>query len=82
MMKMLVLADIDDLDWRGERGRADVLLSLGDIADAVILQAAEAWQCPIVLAVKGDHDSDAPFPSPSSTCTCGRWNSAACAAAA
>jgi uncharacterized protein len=61
-MKLLVLADIDDLRWRG--GRADVLLSLGDIADAVILQAAEAWQCSSVLAVKGNHDADAPFPAP------------------
>jgi len=30
----------------------------------VILRAAEAWQCPAVLAVKGNHDSDAPFPAP------------------
>jgi len=63
-MKLLVLADIDDFDWRGGSGRADVLLSLGDIADRVILQAADAWQCPAVLAVKGNHDDDAPFPEP------------------
>ena len=63
-MKLLVIADIDDLRWQGGCGRADALLSLGDIADAVILQAAEAWQCPAVLAVKGNHDDDAPFPEP------------------
>jgi uncharacterized protein len=63
-MKLLVLADIDELQWQGGRDRADVLLSLGDIADTVILQAAEAWQCPAVLAVKGNHDADAPFPAP------------------
>ena len=63
-MKLLVLADIDDLRWQGGRGRADVLLSLGDIADTVILQAAEAWRCPDILAVKGNHDSEAPFPLP------------------
>ena len=63
-MKMFVLADIDDLHWQGGSGRADVLLSLGDIADTVILQAAEAWQCPAVLAVKGNHDDDTPFPEP------------------
>lgn len=64
MMKLLILADIDELSWRGGRGRADALLALGDIADAVILQAAEAWQCPAVFAVRGNHDSDAPFPEP------------------
>jgi uncharacterized protein len=63
-MKLLVLADIDDFHWQGGSGQADALLALGDIADAVILQAAEAWQCPAVLAVKGNHDADAPFPAP------------------
>lgn len=63
-MKLLVLADIDDLSWRGGNGRADALLALGDTADAVIRQAAESWQCAAVLAVKGNHDSDAPFPPP------------------
>jgi Icc-related predicted phosphoesterase len=63
-MKMLVLADIDDLHWQGGIGRADVLLALGDMADTVILEAAEAWQSPAVFAVKGNHDADAPFPEP------------------
>jgi len=63
-MKLLVLADIDDLRWRGGSGRADVLLALGDMADAVILQAAAGWQCPAVFAVKGNHDSAASFPAP------------------
>jgi Icc-related predicted phosphoesterase len=63
-MKLLVLADIDDFRWLGGNGRADVLLALGDVADAVILQAAEAWHCPAVLAVKGNHDADTPFPAP------------------
>jgi len=63
-MKLLVLADIDELHWQGGRGHADLLLSLGDIADTVILQAADAWQCPTVLAVKGNHDDDTPFPEP------------------
>ncbi|MBN2398738.1 MAG: hypothetical protein JXI33_00175 [Candidatus Aminicenantes bacterium] len=63
-MKMLVLADMDDFVWPGGQGRADVLLSLGDIANTVILQAAESWHCPSVLAVKGNHDEDAPFPKP------------------
>ncbi|MCU0276909.1 MAG: hypothetical protein MUF02_08690 [Acidobacteria bacterium] len=63
-MKFLVLADIDDFHWHGPTGRADVLLSLGDITDAVILEAAAAWQCPVLFAVKGNHDSEAPFPAP------------------
>ena len=63
-MKLLVLADIDDLRWRGGSGRADLLLALGDMTDAVILQAAAGWQCPAVFAVKGNHDSAASFPAP------------------
>ena len=63
-MHLLVLADIDDFRWRGGRGRADLLVSLGDIADAVILEAADSWHCPAVFAVKGNHDSGAPFPVP------------------
>jgi Icc-related predicted phosphoesterase len=63
-VKLLVLADIDDLRWQGGRGRADALLALGDMADDVILQAAEAWRTPAVFAVRGNHDSDAPFPPP------------------
>jgi Icc-related predicted phosphoesterase len=63
-MKLLLLADIEDLRWRGGSGRADLLLSLGDIAHAVILEAAAAWRCPAVFAVKGNHDTEAPFPEP------------------
>jgi Icc-related predicted phosphoesterase len=63
-MKLLVLADIDDFHWQGGSGRADVLLALGDMADAVILQAAKDWHCPTVLAVKGNHDTDTPFQAP------------------
>lgn len=63
-MKLLVLADIDELRWQGGRGRADALLALGDLADSVILQAAEAWRTAAVFAVRGNHDSDAPFPPP------------------
>ena len=63
-MKFLVLADIDDFRWRGGEGRADALLSCGDIADRVILEAAEAYGTPAIFAVKGNHDTDAPFPDP------------------
>lgn len=63
-MRLLVLADMDEMRWPGGHGRADALLALGDMTDAVILQAAEAWNCPQVFAVKGNHDSDGPFPEP------------------
>jgi len=63
-MKLLVLADIDDLHWRGGCGSADVLLALGDMADAVILEAARSWHPQAIFAVRGNHDSDAPFPEP------------------
>jgi Icc-related predicted phosphoesterase len=63
-MKLLVLADMEDARWQGGRGRADVLLSLGDTADPVILEAAMAWQCPAVFAVKGNNDGKTPFPAP------------------
>lgn len=63
-MTLLALADIDDFRWRGPDGRADALLALGDMSDTVILEAAEAWRCPAVFAVKGNHDSEAPFPEP------------------
>ena len=63
-MRFLVLADIDDLRWRGGTGRADAVLSCGDVADRVILEAAEAYGCRRVFAVKGNHDAFAPFPPP------------------
>jgi Icc-related predicted phosphoesterase len=63
-MRLLVLADIDDLHWRGGSGAADALLSCGDVADQVILAAAEAYGCHRIFAVKGNHDRATPFPSP------------------
>ncbi len=63
-MKILVLADIDDLRWRHGPGRADLLLSCGDTADPVILEAAEAYDCSSILAVKGNHDGAESFPDP------------------
>ena len=63
-MKFLVLADIDDLHWRGGTGSVDAVLSCGDVAGKVILEAAEAYGHPPIFAVKGNHDRDVPFPSP------------------
>ena len=61
-MRLLVIADIDDLRWKGGSGQADLLISCGDVSDPVILEAAEAYQCKRILAVKGNHDFPSPFP--------------------
>jgi len=63
-MKLLVLADIDDLHWKHGEGQADVLLSCGDVSDQVILEAARAYRCNLILAVKGNHDGSAAFAQP------------------
>jgi Icc-related predicted phosphoesterase len=65
-MKLLLIADIDDLHWKHGAGDADLILSLGDNADQLILEAAKAYHCPHVFAVRGNHDhnADAPFPAP------------------
>ena len=63
-IKLLVLADIEELRWRGERGSADVIISCGDVADGLILEAVEAYACFRVFAVKGNHDAATPFPKP------------------
>ena len=65
-MKLLIIADIDDLHWKHGGGDADLILSLGDTADQVIVEASQAFHCPRVLAVRGNHDynEDSPFPAP------------------
>lgn len=63
-MQILVLADIDDMHWRNGTGQVDLVLSCGDIADKVILEAAEAYACQTIFAVKGNHDSNPPFMAP------------------
>jgi Icc-related predicted phosphoesterase len=63
-MRLLVLADIDDLHWQHGTGHADVLISCGDVSDSVILDAAQAWRCARIIAVKGNHDSPVAFAVP------------------
>lgn len=60
-MKILAIADIDDLHWKHGSGQADVLLSCGDVFEQVILEAADAYHCRVIFAVKGNHDNDEPF---------------------
>lgn len=63
-MKLLILADMDEFEWEPGRGQADVLLACGDLADSLILEAAAAYRCSCIFAVKGNHDIIAPFPEP------------------
>ena len=60
-MRILSIADIHDFHWQHGVGQADILLSCGDVSDQVILEAADAYGCDSIFAVKGNHDSDAPF---------------------
>ena len=63
-MNLLILADMDDFHWPHGGGRADLLLACGDLSDQLILEAAQAYGNPRILAVKGNHDLPAPFPCP------------------
>jgi Icc-related predicted phosphoesterase len=60
-MKLLVIADIDDFHWNFGSGMADALISCGDVRDNVIMEAAKAYNCCTIFAVKGNHDTDVPF---------------------
>ena len=60
-MRVLILADIDDIHWQHGSGEVDLILALGDISDCVILEAWEAFGAPPVFAVKGNHDAPTPF---------------------
>ena len=40
------------------------MISCGDVSDPVILEAAEAYHCTQIYAVKGNHDTSAHFPPP------------------
>ena len=61
-MLALIVADLEDIHWHGETAQADLVLSLGDIDDNLLCEAADAYQCNNVFAVRGNHDSPHPFP--------------------
>jgi uncharacterized protein len=63
-MVLTVISDDDGLVKNFSGGRADVLVSCGDLGDQTILTAAQAVACHRVFAVKGNHDSGGPFPAP------------------
>jgi Icc-related predicted phosphoesterase len=63
-MNLLVIADDEFAVRRLPESRVDILISLGDMPDEVILQTAARCGCREILAVKGNHDSSAPFLPP------------------
>ncbi len=63
-MNLLVLADDDAVRDELTAQPADLVISLGDVADLVILEAAKQAQCRRIFAVKGNHDGGGPFPPP------------------
>ena len=63
-MRILVLADTDDISEFDDKPEADVLISCGDIANQTIIRVANLSRCSRIFAVKGNHDSGSPFSSP------------------
>ena len=63
-MTLIVIADEDTFVKSLTSERADVLISCGDMADRIIVQAAQVAQCSRSFAVKGNHDGAGSFPSP------------------
>ena len=49
-MRALILADINELHWYHGPGHADLILSVGDTADSLILEAADAG-IPLVVCI-------------------------------
>lgn len=64
-VNLLIIADDE---FEAKRFAADtpvdLLISLGDMPDSVILEVAEKCRCHEILAVKGNHDSGASFLGP------------------
>jgi len=61
-MKLAIICDDEFEARRIPAQDVDVLVSLGDLPDSVILEAANRC-CPReILAVRGNHDADVPFP--------------------
>lgn len=63
-MNLLIIADDEFAARRVPDAPADLLLSLGDMPDDIILEVARRCSCREILAVKGNHHSSAPFREP------------------
>ena len=57
IVRLVVIADDDNLSLPSEPISADILLSLGDIHSATIERAADFFMPERVLAVRGNHES-------------------------
>ena len=62
-MRIIAIADDDDLVGKRTGESAEILISLGDLYDTTIEQAQARYHASTVYAVKGNHDSPEPFPS-------------------
>ena len=63
-IRLLVIADSDDIQESQDIPEADILISCGDIADQTILSIAGMSKCSRIFAVKGNHDSGSVFTPP------------------
>ena len=63
-MNLLIIADDEFAACKVSDCTAELLVSLGDMPDAIILEVAGRCACEAILAVKGNHDSSAQFPEP------------------
>ena len=63
-MRIMAIADTDDVTWAGPSPRVDLVVSCGDVYTPVIQAAAKACPAASVVAVKGNHDLPAAFPLP------------------
>lgn len=61
-MKIAIICDDEFEARRIPAQEVDLLVSLGDLPDSVILQVADCCNPKEILAVRGNHDPDAPFP--------------------
>jgi uncharacterized protein len=62
-VKILAIADDDDLICQRDDADIDVLIALGDLHDDAIKRAIAHYRPRKTLAVRGNHDPDVPFPA-------------------
>jgi len=63
-MKVLIIADDDEISSLIYPCDVDLLISLGDLSDITILKIAKTVNAGKIYAVKGNHDSDEVFSQP------------------
>ncbi len=61
-MRIAIICDDEFLARRIPVQDVDVLVSLGDLPDSVILEVADRCNPREILGVRGNHDLEAPFP--------------------